>query len=38
MFSHRVRVRVDEETKEERVLTIDKDRDIKIVGYWILHF
>ena len=38
MFSHRVRIRVNEETHEEKVLTIDKDMDIKIVGYWILHF
>lgn len=38
MFSHRVRIFVDEETHEERVLTIDKDSDIKIVGYWVLHF
>ena len=38
MFSHRVRIHVDDETGEERALTIDKASDIKIVGYWILHF
>lgn len=38
MFTHRVRIRVDEETGEEKVLTIDKDSDIEIRGYWILHF
>lgn len=38
LFSHRVRIYVNEETHEEKVLTIDKDSDIKIVGYWVLHF
>lgn len=38
MFSHRVRIHVDEDTKEEKVLTIDKESDIEIRGYWIIHF
>lgn len=38
MFSHRVRIFMDAETLEEKVLTIDKDADIRIEGYWILHF
>lgn len=38
MFSHRVRIHVDPDTHEEKVLTIDKESDIEIRGYWIIHF
>ena len=37
MFSHRVRT-VTAEDGMIKVLTIDKEADIRIEGYWILHF
>ena len=38
MFSHRVRLSVNDDTQAEKVLTIDKAPDIEIRGYWVLHF